>query len=167
MLLSSKRTISQDWYHAHVVQTFPPLSTQYLHVSGFRQEYATYYPQIQNLYALERINHRITTLNSALSSEIRVCKCTHIHTHTHTVGLAKKFAWVFPLDLMDESKWTYWPTNIFQIKIIYLLKKCSFIATCLKQRYSKQMIRNKANSKECKARHLFKVTETWQAMHNL
>ena len=61
-------------------------------------------PQIQNLYALERINHRITTLNSALSREIHVCKCTHIHTHPHTVGLAKKFVWVFPLDLMDESK---------------------------------------------------------------
>ena len=116
-------------------------------------------PQIQNLYALERINHQITTLNSALSREIHVCKCTHMHTSPTQLGWPKSlfgfFHWIL---WMNPNELTGQP-NIFQIKIIYLKKMLAYNYLLHKDTQSR-WLGMKLIPRNFKVRHLFKVTET-------
>ena len=66
---------------------------------------------------------------------------------------------------MNPNELTGQP-NIFQIKIIYL-KKMLVYSYLLHKDTQSRCLGMKLIPRNFKVRHLFKVTETWQAMHNL
>ena len=78
MLLSSKENVSQNRLIPCTQGThLPPPSIQYLNMPGIRAGIYNIFPlEIQNLYTLERNNHWVTILYSALSRK---------HTRTQTI----------------------------------------------------------------------------------